>query len=102
MQEIPVFAAGGCRFGSVGESQHLPGLPMEGRGSGSANAELLLQICSKLFQFLQGAGSELVICRNGQLQELLQQDDLPRQHTSLDPLRSAQLETLCSAEFNAL
>jgi hypothetical protein len=35
-----------------------------------------------------------VICRNGQLQELLQQDDLPRQHTSL--------ETLCSAQFNAL
>lgn len=94
MQEIPVFAAGGCRFGSAGESQHLPGLPMEGRGSGSANAELLLQICSKLFQFLQGAGSELVICRNGQLRELLQQDDLPRQHTSL--------ETLCSAQFNAL
>lgn len=94
MQENPVFAAGGCRFGSVGESQDLPGLPMEGRGSGSANAELLLQICSKLFQFPQGAGSELVICRNGQLQELLQQDDLPRQDTSL--------ETLCSAEFNAL
>jgi hypothetical protein len=94
MQENPVFAAGGCRFGSVGESQDLPGLPMEGRGSGSANAELLLQTCSKLFQFLQGAGSELVICRNGQLRELLQQDDLPRQDTSL--------ETLCSAEFNAL
>ena len=94
MQENPVFAAGGCRFGSVGESQDLPGLPMEGRGSGSANAELLLQTCSKLFQFLQGAGSELVICRNGQLRELLQQDDLPRQDTSL--------ETLCSAQFNAL